>query len=154
MESFDCSSEDGEESRDDGDNKQAVDEIELVAVVGELGGLEHPIEEEAEGEEGGGHRVGVGEEPVGRRLVDELGPQHDGCHHTGDKADGADDDVEVGEVHLAPQVAAQAEEDEAEGEDEDPHSDYKVDCHHPHLVFSGGRWSQQLEQQVGTREEI
>ena len=74
---------------------------------------------------------------MSRRLVDELRPEDNGCDHTGDKADSADDDVEVGEVHLAPQVAAQAEEDEAEGEDEDPHSNHKVDCHHPHFAFAG-----------------
>ena len=76
---------------------------------------------------------------MGRRLVDELGPQHDGCHHTGDKADGADDDVEVGKVHLGPQVASKAEEDEAEREDEDSNSDNKVNGDHPH---PWGRWSQ------------
>ena len=75
---------------------------------------------------------------MSRRLVDELGPEDDGGDHAGDEADGPDDDVEVGQVHLAPQVPAQAEEDEAEGEDEDAHSNHKVDCHHPHLAFPVG----------------
>ena len=158
LESFYGSSEDREESRDNWYNKQAVDEVELVAVivVEQLARLEHPVEEEAEGEEGGGHGVRVGEEAMSCWLVDELCPKHNGCHHTCDKADGADDDVQVGEVHLAPQVAAQAEEDKAEGEDEDTDSNHKVDCHHPHLVFRlcWGRWSRQLRQQVERREAI
>ena len=112
LESFDGSSEDWEESCDDWDDKQAIDEVELVAAV-VVARLEHPVEEEAEGEEGRCHGVRVGEEAMSCWLVDELCPEHNGCDHTCHKADGADDDVQVGEVHLGPQVTPKAKEDKA-----------------------------------------
>ena len=55
-------------------------------------------------------------------LVDELGHQDYGGHDAGDEADGANNDVEVGEAH----EGAVAEEAEEENEDENTNTNYKM----------------------------
>ena len=109
LEPLDGGAEDREEAGYNRHDEEAVDEVVLVARVVEL--WQDPVQQEPQGEEGRGHRVRVGEVAVGRRLVDELGHEHNGGDDACDEADGADNDVEVGEAHLG----GLAEEDEEEG---------------------------------------
>ena len=61
-------------------------------------------------------------------LVDKLGDEDDGGDDAGDEADGAHDDVEIGEAH-DDAVAEEAEEDH---EDEDADTDHEMYRDHAH----------------------
>lgn len=126
---FNGHSEDREEARDHRDHKEAVDKGVLVAGdIKDWRKGEDPVEEEAEGEEDRGEDVRVGEEPVSHGLVDELGDEDDGGDDTRHEADGADNNVEVCEIH----VRTGPKEADEESQDEDPDTDYEVNCDHTH----------------------
>ena len=65
---------------------------------------------------------------MSHRLVDKLGDEDYGGDDAGDEADGAHDDVEVGEAH-DDAVAEEAEEDH---EDEDADTDHEMYRDHAH----------------------
>ena len=93
-------SQDGEEARDNGDNKQAIEQFEMVATLLDDGGdqADDPVQEEGEGEEGGGDGVGVGEETVRQRAVNELLDENHEGEDAGDEADAAEDDIKRGQL--------------------------------------------------------
>ena len=125
LESLDGHAKDGEEAGDDGHHKETVDEGVLVTwnVEYRREGNE-AVQQQAQREEGGGQDVGVGEEAVGHRVVDELGHEDNGCDNTDHKTDSADDNVKVGESH----DGSDAEEGDEEGEDEKANPDNKMYC--------------------------
>ena len=61
-------------------------------------------------------------------LVDEFGNEDDGGDDTRHEADGADNNVEVCEIH----VRTGPKEADEESQDEDPDTDYEVNCDHTH----------------------
>ena len=121
-----------EEAGDDRDNEEAVDEDVLVTRDLEYWreGNE-AVQKEAEGQEWGGQDVGVREEAVRHWVVDELGHEDDGSHDAHDKADGADNDVKVGECH----DGADAEERDEESENEKTDSNNKMYSDQSHDIM-------------------
>ena len=64
---------------------------------------------------------------MGYGLIDELGDENNSSDDTGDKADGTNNDVEVGQAHGGA-VAEEAEEDDQE----DSNTNNKMDCDKAH----------------------
>ena len=96
VEPLDGHSEDREETRDYGHNKQAVEELQVVTWPARQVGRQayHPVHDEGEGEQRRRDDVGVGEER-GRRLGQELLDEDQEGDDTGEEADAADNNVEV-----------------------------------------------------------
>ena len=92
-------SQDGEESRDDCNHEEPIEEFEMVATLLDDGGVQSydPVQEQGQWEEGGGDGVGVGEEAVGQRTVNELLDENHEGENAGDEADTAQDDVKRGQ---------------------------------------------------------
>ena len=70
-----------------------------IEIECDLEWLSDPIEEKSQGQERRCDCVGINKEAVRRWLVDELLDQDSKRDDAGDEADGAEDDVERGEVH-------------------------------------------------------
>ena len=93
-------SQDGEEARDNGNNEEAIEEFEMVATLLDDGGDQayDAVQQEGQGEQGRGDGVGVGEETVRQRSVNELLDENHEGENAGDEADTAQDDIKRGQL--------------------------------------------------------
>ena len=93
-------SQDGEESRDNCHNEEAIEEFEMVTTLLDDGRVQSydAVQQEGQREEGGGDGVGVGEEAVRQRPVNELLDENHEGEDAGYEADTAEDDVERGQL--------------------------------------------------------